>query len=85
MTLQNTSLDPKQFVWKISSCEYEPVGTLDPISPVELQDFICCGCKQGCENNRCTCIRNMLKYVSACSECHEVHCSNVALQGDEAL
>ena len=82
MTLQCTSLNPTQYGWQRNSpdSEYEPIGSLDPIAPQQLQSLISCGCKTGCENNRCSCRRNNIKCLSFCSVCRGVECEN-AQQG----
>lgn len=76
MLLTPTSLDPTAFGWTKTDSGYKPIGSLNPIAPDELQKFICCGCEGDCKNNKCSCVKNLLKCVSACSECHGMSCLN---------
>ena len=74
--LQPTSLDPEVFGWIKKKDIYSPVATVGPIAPEQLRKFISCGCQTGCKNNMCSCVKNNLKCVSACSGCNGLSCEN---------
>ena len=81
LSLTSMSLDPTNFGWSKTDNTFETIGSLSPIAPKELEKFISCGCKIGkpttpCSNNRCSCRKNGLNCISACSECHGLNCAN---------
>ena len=77
MSLECTSLDPKEFGWQRNTPEecYEPIGTTDAIAPDKLLNLISCGCKTGC-NHQCSCKKNGIKCMSSCTVCRGSDCAN---------
>ena len=78
--LKPKSLDPALFGWTLKHNIYKPVGFIGPIAPQGLLKLISCGCKTDCKNNICSCVKNGLKCVSACGECHGLSCKNTVLE-----
>ena len=80
------SLDPLSFGWKLIENKYIPTGFLGPIAPEGLLKLISCGCKSGCSNDRCSCVKSNLRCLSACSTCCGVTCENaeVILSDEES-
>lgn len=79
-SLQNTSLNPTEWGWRLDQDTYEPIMTdLEP-APDNILKFIRCNCKLSkknpCGTNVCTCRKHGLVCVSACGDCHGVDCEN---------
>jgi hypothetical protein len=66
--------------WKLSAGKLVPVKTDQAPAPDDLLTVIRCGCKMSsrntCGSSMCSCRRNGLKCVSACSDCHGNDCCN---------
>ena len=82
--LQNMSLNPSNYGWKIGVHGYEPVPTLDPMAPEELLKFTTCNCHGDCSNRRCSCKKNGVMCISACGFCKGISCSNCSHQDVES-
>jgi hypothetical protein len=74
--LSSDIIDPKTWGWKLSNNLFEPIMSDQPIAPDKILNVVRCSCKSGCTSTRlCSCRRNGLKCVSACSNCQE-NCTN---------
>ena len=71
------SKDPIKYGWACESNNYSPIPNNDEIAPPMIREYISCGCKGACNNNKCSCVRNGLKCVSCCTNCSGITCENV--------
>ena len=75
------SWDPKLYGWHVRSAgQFEPIMTLDDITPANLLQFVSCNCLGDCTTKRCPCKKNNVKCISACGGCHCILCKNNELK-----
>jgi hypothetical protein len=55
---------------------YQPTTTKRDWAPKHIRDLTRCNCKTGCDNRRCSCVRNNVPCISACGHCNGVTCKN---------
>ena len=67
--------------WRVSDGELEIVWMTTPPMPDSLLECINCGCKTGCQTQRCSCLKCALKCTGICS-C--VGCSNGRYSEEES-
>lgn len=87
LLLESQSAEPREYGWTFSGT-FEPVGSMEPIAPSSILEFISCNCQltttdNSCANNRCTCKRYGMKCIPACGNCHGLNCSNSAAQEED--
>ena len=71
------SRDPRLYGWYATSVrQFEPIMTLDDIAPANLLRFVSCNYSNDCTNKRCSCKKNNVKCISACSGCYSILCKN---------
>lgn len=83
-TLDEDSLDPVEWGWRIDNRELVPITTDLPVAPQDILKVIRCKCKTSCKSASCTCRRNNLPCVTACASCHGDSCLN-ALKGQSDI
>ena len=76
MMWKGREIDPKKWGWKVINDAMFPCHTDLACAPEELLKLICCQCKKGCTNMRCSCKKNGLACSFACGECRGVSCDN---------
>ena len=64
-TLNNSVLDPLEWVWSLSRGTLEPVFTNYDFAPDSLLNFTRCKCKTECTSKKCLCRKHGLKCVTA--------------------
>ena len=70
-------LDPHLFGWKTVGGALVPQFMLKPPASAELLTYVRCGCKKdGCTNNKCSCVKHGVSCSMACGKCDGVTCSN---------
>ena len=78
--LSTDVLAADEWGWELSDGKFLPVKTDQPAAPDDLLRVIRCRCKVSarntCGSNVCSCRRNGLKCLSACSDCHGNDCLN---------
>ena len=73
--------DPAEHGWVIDNGEIKHKWMSIDAAPEELLQFVNCGCKTGCESNRCGCKRANLH----CSElCRGENCNNRSHDSEDA-
>jgi len=82
LLLQSMCMDPSGYGWTVGSNGYEPVPTLDPMTPEELLKFISCNFKGDCSNQRCSCRKNDVKYISTYGNCKGITCKSCIDDGE---
>ena len=71
--LKSMSRDPRLYGWYVTSAGlFEPIMTLDDISPANLIRFVFCNCSAVCTAKRCLCKKSNVKCISACGGCHSI-------------
>lgn len=76
---QNINKTPNGQGWQIKHDRLEIHWTDQPPAPEAVLTLVCCGCKEQCKTNRCSCVRNSLSYTEACS-CEQ--CENTTGEED---
>jgi hypothetical protein len=76
-------LDPETYGWKKSNGRLIPVYTDRAIAPDNLIKRVSCGCKTGCSNERCGCVRLKLPCNPLC-KCGD-SCVNVIEQDSSMI
>jgi len=80
-SLSTQQLNPTNWGWQVQSGTLVPITTDQKPAPDDLLKVIRCSCKttsqNTCGTNLCSCRRNGLFCVSACSNCHGTDCNNV--------
>ena len=71
-----SSLNPLLYGWKKENNTVVPIGTLLPIAPDMLLNFIACKCEKGCRGGKCSCVSNNVKCVASCTNCKDSTCEN---------
>ena len=74
--IDNNTLDPLHWGWKLNENLLVPIETELPPAPPELLKVIKCSCTGQCESNRCTCRKNQLPCTVACKNCKGLNCAN---------
>lgn len=78
-SLGKMTLDALDWGWKVCEGELQPIETDKPAGPDDLLKFVRCKCTKDCSSMLCSCRRNGLRCVTACSHCNEGEgCSNAA-------
>ena len=72
--------DPAEHGWVINNDEIELKWMSIDAAPEELLQFVNCGCKTGCESNRCGCKRANLHCTELC-KCE--NCNNRSQDSDD--
>ena len=67
--LNESVLDPSEWGWMEVEALYTPVKTADNMAPEDILKFIHCKCKSNCISRACSCRKNGLKCVLACTNC----------------
>ena len=79
-TLMESTLDPKDWGWRLEDDSLVPVMTDQEPAPDELLKVIRCNCKVTsknlCNGKQCSCRSNGLKCVAACGGCRGTECQN---------
>jgi len=79
-SLSTQPLNPTDWGWQVQSGTLVPITTDQKPAPDDLLKVIRCSCKttshNACGTNLCSCRRNGLFCVSACSSCHGTDCNN---------
>jgi len=75
-TMNLQILNPKDWGWKEDRNTFTPVMTDKDPAPDNLLNIIRCKCKSSCASALCSCKKNGLSCVTACSNCHGEACSN---------
>ena len=77
--LDESALDPTDYGWQESAGDLSPIMTDLAPAPECILQFIRCKCtylEPKCTNTRCSCKKNGLKCVDACSGCYGNDCQN---------
>ena len=53
--------------WRIVDGELKIVWMTSPPAPDSILEFIHCGCKTGCETQRCSCKKAMMRCTDICT------------------
>ena len=69
-------IDPLKWGWKVRGNTMMPISTQKPPAPPELLKMFRCGCRTGCKNSQCSCVKYGLKCSQVCSDCRGVSCCN---------
>src|SRR6218665_316434 len=84
--LSTEHVDPCAWGWQLLHNKLVPITTDQPPAPDDLLKVIRCRCKttskNTCGTNLCSCRRNELPCVSACSNCHGSECNNCEMVYD---
>ena len=76
--LVESTLDPKDFRWRLEGTSLVAVITDQETAPDELLKVIRCNChatsKNLCSGKQCSCCSNGLKCVAACGGCWRTEC-----------
>ena len=79
-TLMQSTLDPKDWGWRLEGALLVPAMTDQEPAPDELLKVIKCNCQATSKNlwngKQCSCPCNGLKYVAASGGCQETECQN---------
>lgn len=68
--LNDCDLDPLAWGWKLTDGQYMPIMTDLAAAPDDILNIVRCKCKTSCVSHLCSCRKNSLMCVSACSNCH---------------
>ena len=84
-SLGQLRMEPTHWGWKLENGSLIPRQTDCPVAPDDLLKFVRCRCEKECKSTLCSCRRNALQCVAACSHCHGGgDCSNaIDLDDDE--
>ena len=74
-------LDPTEWGWKIKEGCHVPVTSQLPAAPEEILEIIHCGCKTGCKQHQCSCVRHGIMCGPGCVNCTD-NCENRADSDD---
>ena len=74
--------DPNEYgwIWDENKEIFEPVMTTNPPAPDSIMELTSCGCKTGCQTDRCRCRKNELLYTEIC-RCKD--CENTDIEFDK--
>jgi hypothetical protein len=76
-----TDIDPRAWGWKLEDGTLQPIPTDIEPAPADVLNIIRCRCKltskNACGTSQCSCQKNGLSCVAACSDCHGKECQNV--------
>ena len=79
-TLMESTLDPKDWGWRLEGNSLVPITTDKEPAPEELLNVIRCNCrltsKNPCGGKQCSCRANGLNCVAACGDCRGTDCQN---------
>jgi hypothetical protein len=75
-TLGDTALKPCDWGWEHSNGQLMPKKIDGPVAPDFVLNVIRCRCKGNCASSLCSCRKNSLHCVTACSFCHGTECEN---------
>lgn len=85
-TLAVDGLLPTDWGWVFQKSILVPIKTDLPPAPEELVKILCCKChsssKGYCTSFSCSCKKNGLECISACSHCHGRDCGNKVICDD---
>jgi hypothetical protein len=72
------NLKPEEWGWKIVKDKLAPIQMTVKPGPEFLMAVIRCQCtsKSMCSSRLCSCVKNQLKCIAACGNCHGVDCAN---------
>ena len=59
-----------------SAGQFEPIMTLDDITPTNLLRFVSYNCSGDCTTKSYSCKKNTVKCISACGGCHSILCKS---------
>jgi len=86
-SLSTETLLPSEWGWQLQNKKFVPITTDQQPAPDELLQVIRCRCKttsnNTCGTNLCSCRRNGLPCLSACSNCHGSECNNCEKASEE--
>jgi hypothetical protein len=71
----DVGLDPLLWGWQLVDNRYEPVTSDQLPAPDDLLNIVRCKCKSDCRSALCSCRKNGLNCVTACTGCHG-QCTN---------
>ena len=74
-------LDPTEWGWKIKEGCHVPVTSQLPAAPDEILEIIHCGCKTGCKQHQCSCVRHGIMCGPGFVNCTD-NCENRADSDD---
>ena len=74
-------LDPTEWGWNIKEGCHVPVTFQLPAAPYEILEIIHCGCKTGCKQHQCSCVRHGIMCGPGCVNCTDI-CENRADSDD---
>ena len=74
-------VDPTEWGWKIKEDCHVPVTSQLPAAPDEILEIIHCGCKTGCKQHQCSCVRHGIMCGPGCVNCTD-NCENKANSDD---
>ena len=75
--LSASELDATEWGWKLTDDGMQPILTDQSAAPSDILNIIRCKCKTPCSSALCSCRKNGLYCVTACSNCHGDSCLNV--------
>ena len=62
--------------WFLSGKSLKPIPMMQQPGPPSLMKVVQCSCTTNCRTRHCSCLKNNLKCISACGNCHGVDCDN---------
>ena len=74
--MNTQALQPEEWGWDEQKHKLTPIMTDKDPAPQNLLNVIRCKCESLCTSALCSCRKNNLNCVTACSNCHGEGCSN---------